>query len=103
MIEWVSVGFGAAWILGLSLILAAASLANYLAHRVNGRLRDVLAERGFQIAINLGLALFCVGWLDSADAAWERALWGMLAVHFAVQAWLAQRRRRAHDNVQRQA
>ena len=103
MIEWVSVGFGAAWILGLGLILATASLANYLAYRANRRLRDVLGEKGFQVAVNLGLALFCVGWLDSADAPWERALWGILAVCFAVQAWLAGRRRRAHDNAQRQS
>jgi hypothetical protein len=103
MIEWVSVGFGAAWILGLGLILATASLANYLAYDAKGRFRDVLGRPGFQVAIKLGLALFCVGWLDSAEASWERVSWGILALYFAVQAWLAQRRRRADDNAKRQS
>jgi hypothetical protein len=102
MIEWVSVGFGAAWILGLGLILATASLANYLSHRDTRCLRDVLGEGGFQVAVNLGMALFCAGWSDSAEAAWERVLWGILAVSFLIQAWLAERARRERGNAERQ-
>jgi hypothetical protein len=102
MIEWVSVGFGAAWIAGLGLILATASLANFLAHRQARRLRDVLGGQGFQIAINLGLALFCAGWSDSAEPAWERVLWGLLAVSFLIQAWSAERTRRARGGAKQQ-
>ena len=102
MIDWVSVGFGATWILGLSLILAAVSLANHLAGRDQRRLWDILTQGGFPVAVNLGLALFCLGWLDGADAAWEKALWGLLALSFAVQGWLAQRERRGRDHGRRQ-
>lgn len=97
MIDWTQVGFGALWILGLSLLLAAAGLADYEAGRRKARLRAVLAEPAYQAALNGGLGLFCLGLLGSARAWWEQVLWGLLVAAFvaqAGQAWRRWRRRR---------
>jgi hypothetical protein len=95
MVDWYLVGFSALWILGLSLMLATLSYADYEAYRRQARTRDVLAEPGYQLALNAGLSLFCLGLLGSARAWWERALWVVLALAFSVQvvrAWQARRR-----------
>jgi len=92
MIDWRGVGFGVAWILGLSLCLAVLSFGYYRAYEDRVRLRQVLGRSGYQAALNLGMALFCVGWLDSASTWWEQALWALLAIGFAVQALLTWQR-----------
>ena len=87
MIDWVLVGFGALWILGLGVALAALSYANYLAGQDKRPFVQVLSLPGYQIVINLGLALFCTGWAGSVSTGWERLLWIVLALLFAWQAW----------------
>jgi hypothetical protein len=93
LIDWRLVGFSALWILGLAVVLAALSYADYAAGQGRLRLRAVLARPHQQMAINAGLALFCLGLLGSARAWWESALWAVLAAAFAWQAWHAWRRR----------
>jgi hypothetical protein len=89
MIDWVSVVFGALWILGLGLVTASLSFAYYLARQQKRRFGQALEMPGCRIIIGLGLVFFCLGWLGGASAAWERLLWAVLALIFALQTWLA--------------
>ncbi len=95
MIDWVAVGFGALWIFGLSLVTAALSFANSLASQQEQRFRQVLERPVYQIMINLGLVLFCLGWTGGVPAVWERLLWVVLALLFALQVWQAAKMSRA--------
>ena len=87
MIDWRAVFFGALWILGLSLVLTALSFANYRAAQQKRRWRDLLVAPKYQLLLNVGLSLFCLGWLDMATALWEQAIWGLLSISFGLQAW----------------
>lgn len=80
------------WILGLAVLLAVLSWANWAASVEKVRLRTALTRPGVQRALNLGLFLFCAGLAATGRAWWERVLWGLLAVAWVVQAWLAGRR-----------
>lgn len=86
MIDWWALFHNSLWILGLALGLAALGLANYEANRYHVRLRQKLGERGFQLSLNAGTLLFCLGLLFSSKTWWEYVLWGLLAVAFAGQA-----------------
>jgi hypothetical protein len=87
LIDWRLVGFSALWIAGLGLDLAALSLADYEAAHLRARLRDVLLQPPFQVPINIGLLLFCLGLTGTAGAVWEEVVWIGLAAAFAWQAW----------------
>ena len=79
------------WILGLAVLLAAFSWASWVASVERGRVRTVLGRPGARRALGLGLVLFCAGLAATGRTWWERALWALLSVLFAVQAWLAGR------------
>lgn len=90
IIDFESLAFNALWIAGLSLNLAAFSLAEYRRSQSGRRFRDIWGERGYQVASNSGLMLVCIGLIHSARAWWEAALWGALALAFGgflFQAW----------------
>lgn len=91
MIDWYSFGFGALWILGLGLVTAALSFANYLASQQKRRFRQALEMAACRIMIDLGLVFFCLGWAGSVSAVWERLLWAVLALMFALQTWQARK------------
>lgn len=95
MIDWVSVGFGGLWILGLGIVTASLSYAYFLAGQQKRGFRQALEMPVFRMIISLGLALFCLGWIGSASVLWERLAWTVLALIFSLQAWLAARRSRA--------
>ncbi len=86
LIDWRAVGFGAAWILGLSLILTALGFAREDVLREGLRWRQVLARRKVAGTIDLGLALFSAGMSGSARALWETAVWIVLAAGFGLSA-----------------
>ena len=86
MIDWWALGHNALWVVGLALGLAVLSVANYQAHREAVRLRDKLNQAGAQLALDVGLALFCLGLLFSGRAWWEWVAWGLLTVAFAAHA-----------------
>lgn len=83
LIDWRMVGFGAMWITGLAVILSALGFADYHAHQEGVRIRDLLKCSGYQMAINGGLTLFCLGLIDSSRNWWETVLWALLAGAFA--------------------
>ena len=91
MIDWYSVGFGALWILGLGLVTAALSFANYLASQQKRRFRQALEMPACRIMIDLGLVFFCLGLAGGVSAVWERLLWAILALMFALQTWQARK------------
>jgi hypothetical protein len=92
MIDWYSVGFGVLWIFGLALVTASLSFAYYLADQQKRRFSQVLDMPVYQIWVNLGLVLFCLGWLGAVSALWERIAWGVLALIFVMQTWLAKKK-----------
>ena len=91
MIDWVSVGFSALWILGLGLVTAGLSFASYLASQQKRRFRQALEMPACRIMMDLGLVFFCVGLAGDVSAIWERLLWAVLALIFAVQTWQARK------------
>ena len=95
MIDWVSVGFSALWILGLGLVTAGLSVANYLASQQKRRFRQTLEMPACRIMIDLGLVFFCVGLAGGVSAIWERLLWAVLALMFALQTWQARKMSKA--------
>lgn len=94
LIDWRMVGFASLWILGLALLLTVLGFADYHANIQDRRMRDLLREPGYQTPINAGLTLFCLGLIGSAQAWWERLLWGALVLsfgYFTVRSWQAWR------------
>ena len=87
LINWPMVAFAALWIIGLAVILSALGFAYYEAGQADEKLRARLRRPIFQRALNAGLTLFCLGMIGSADALWERVLWGLFAVAFAFYTW----------------
>jgi hypothetical protein len=97
LIDWGLVGFSSLWIGGLAAILSALGMADYHAAVSHVPMRQVLAEAGYRVAIDLGMTLFCLGMLGLAATWWERVVWGLLAGAFLAYALTASgvlRRRR---------
>ncbi len=84
-IDWLNVFFNAIWILGLAVILAAFSINDWLAHTKRIKLRRQLETAAFQTPLTGGLMLVSLSLALLADVWWERALWGVFVVLFAVQ------------------
>jgi hypothetical protein len=80
MIDWWGLFHNALWVVGLAVSLAALSMANYHAHREKVRLRQTLAEHGFQLTFRIGMTAFCLGLLFSSRTWWEQVIWGLLAL-----------------------
>jgi len=84
VIDWYTVAFNAVWLLGLSVILAALSLASYRAASDRREmpqrrytLRRRLSGRGFRLALLTGLGLVFLGALLSSTGAWHRITAGV--------------------------
>jgi hypothetical protein len=92
LIDWRLVIFSALWILGLSVLLATFSFADYTAHAERVRLRQALARRGYRAAIYAGLTLFAAGLSGTARAWWETAIWVLLALAGGYMTWRAWKR-----------
>ena len=96
LIDWGAVGAASLWIMGLAVILACLGFADYRRATTGVKMRAVLGEPGYQLAINGGLALFCLGLLASSHTWWEVTIWGLLALVFlAYTLWAWRTRRRA--------
>jgi hypothetical protein len=87
MMDWYAACFGALWILGLSLILASLSYANYLVSQQQKRFVTALQIPARHFMIHLGLVFFCLGWAGSATGIWERFAWIVLALLFGLRIW----------------
>jgi hypothetical protein len=89
MIDWFSLGFGVLWIFGLSVVIASLSFSYYLMGQQERCLTQVLEMPAVRIMIGLGLIFFCLGWIGAASELWERLVWTVLTLLFALQTWLA--------------
>ena len=85
MIDWISLGFSALWISGLGIMTASLSMYAYVASEKKWRLKQLFGTPAFRIMIFLGLDLFCIGWAGIDVVAWERVVWGILALIFAIR------------------
>lgn len=85
MIDVWGVAANSLWVLGLAVVLAALSWANWAAKTAGTRLRHVLARPPIRRALDFGLALFCAGLAATADPWWQQALWAALSVAWIVQ------------------
>ncbi|MCS7287075.1 MAG: hypothetical protein RMK30_09115 [Anaerolineae bacterium] len=84
MIDVKAIIGGSLWIVGLAIILATLSWANYEAKTFRIPLRKTLTRSVFRRFMDLGLALFCLGLAMGASRWWERILWFVLSL-----AWLS--------------
>ena len=95
LIDWGAVGAASLWITGLAIVLACLGFADYRRATMGLKMRAVLGEPTYQLAVNAGLALFCLGLLASSRTWWEATIWALLSLVFlayAVWAWRARRR-----------
>lgn len=83
MIDWWELVANSLWILGLSVCLAALSMLSYRARAQQIHLREGLNEPGNQLALALGLLLFCLGILTTSRTWWQALLSGLLVVGVA--------------------
>lgn len=86
MVDLGSVAANALWVLGLALILAALSWANWDAVRERIPFRRALGRPGVRRALDGGLTLFCAGLAATGRTRWEQALWGALALGVTARA-----------------
>jgi hypothetical protein len=88
--------FNAFWILGLAVLLALFSYADWLRHQTSPNQapqswRQIIARPAMSMAIFLGLTLFSVGvglnriLVDQDALWWESALWILLSISFFIQ------------------
>ena len=87
MIDWFGVFHNALWILGLAIVLAALSYADWRRRLTVPPVsfRKALAGPGFQAAVSLGFVLFCAGLALGSTVWWQIAAWAALGLLFAWQ------------------
>jgi hypothetical protein len=94
LIDWGGVAKNALWILGLAVILAGLSYADWWAGVNHQRLTTTLRSPLFQIPFNLGMMLFAAGLASTSRSWWEIGAWSVLLLLFAWQtivSWQARR------------
>ena len=92
MITVLSIFASTLWILGLSIILAAWSMAYYRAHTNQKRVIEILAETRNEILISIGAMLTFAGWGLVDARFWASLIWYFLAIAAIVRLIVLQRR-----------
>lgn len=85
MIDVWSIARNSLWILGLALLLATFSYADWKAQQQGCKRSHVTDEPAFCFSINIGLALFGLGLLATSDSWWEMAAWAVVLLLTLVQ------------------
>jgi hypothetical protein len=91
LIDWWTVLWGAVWVAGLAVALAAVSRADYEAAQAKTRTREVLRQARYQTAVWGGLALFALGQGGLAGGWWLRVAWLVVGAGLGAVAWRAWR------------
>ena len=94
LIDWGGVAKNALWILGLAVILASLSYADWWAATNQQRLAAVLRTSLFQTPFNLGMTLFAAVLASISRSWWAIGAWFALLLFFSWQtitAWRAGR------------
>ena len=82
MIDWLSVGSNALWILGCAVALATLSYASWEASVYDEKFTARLGRAPILASLNLAGLLFSLGLAATSDATIEKILWLILAVAF---------------------
>ncbi len=85
MIDWISVGSNALWIVGCAVALATLSYASWEASVYGEKFRLRLQRPPIQASLNVAGLLFSLGLAATSDALWEKVLWLLLAAGFIYQ------------------
>ena len=88
--SWYGLAGSALWICGLAVVLATLSMLHFEVRARGERLRNRLKDREPQMAIAIGLILFCAGLLLIADTWWEKGIWaacGILGIIWLLCLW----------------
>jgi hypothetical protein len=85
MIDWYNLFMNSLWILACALALATISYASWQASVAGEKFRVCLRRSGIQISLNVAGLLFCAGLVGTSEILWQRILWILLAIGFAVQ------------------
>lgn len=80
------------WVLGLAFVLTALSLSYWQARLQAQPFRRVLERRAFFLPLAVGMFFFAVGLLLLEHRLWAQVLWGVLALAWLWQGWLAAHR-----------
>jgi|YNPNPStandDraft_1061719.scaffolds.fasta_scaffold01952_5 hypothetical protein len=96
LIDWLFVARNALWIVGLAIAGAAWSYTSWWAAVRRVRLRHALGLALFQVPFASGMLMFTASLAWGATRWWERVLWSLLALAFALQAATDWRWARAH-------
>lgn len=84
------------WILGLAVLLAVWSYASYEASRRKQKIRHVIHELGYALALNAGMVLFLAGMATTEERWWARGLWIIIGLGvIAESVWLVIQHRKA--------
>ena len=82
MIDWISVGSNALWILGCAIGLATLSYASWEASVYNEKFTARLRRPSLLSCLNLAGLLFSLGLAATSDTVLERILWLVLSIAF---------------------
>jgi len=82
MIDWLSVGSNALWILGCAVALATLSYASWEASVYDEKFTTRLVRTPILASLNLAGLLFSLGLAATSDGTIEKILWLILAVAF---------------------
>ena len=91
LIDWNGLFSNFLWMLALGWLLAIVSMARWEAYQKGTKTGKQLARPGYQIQLNLGGLLFCLGLGLVADKTWEMVLWFLLSIVFLIQVVFAAR------------
>ncbi len=86
MIDWLNLLSNSLWILGLAVGLAVVGLARWEAQAGQLKIRQVLAQPGKQVLLDLAGGFFCAGLAATSSHWWEIALWVIMLALFILQA-----------------
>ena len=82
MIDWVSVGSNALWILGCAIGLATLSYASWEASVYDEKFTARLRSTPILVSLNLAGLLFSLGLAATSDSTIEIILWLLLTIAF---------------------
>jgi hypothetical protein len=85
MIDWWGLVSNSLWVAGLAVGLAAFSMAHYRARTERVPLRRRLQGLEFWVPFCIGMILFGLGLLFSAQDWWEKILGGLVAAGFVAE------------------
>ena len=84
MIDWLSVGGNALWILGCAIGLATLSYASWEASVYHEKFSTRLNRTPILVSLNLAGLLFSLGLATTTDSTIEKILWLILAIAFGM-------------------